>query len=105
MVWPSTTTSPVLVISVVQHAVLSQPPHQHAGAPVDETFRQTLVQRIGKPVLDRAGNALPMIGVAKPVRPVRGEGPGPDVRDPRRKRVDVAVDVIGLCDLAGKPIV
>ena len=38
-----------------QHRVLSQPPHQHAGAAVDEAFGQPLVQRVGQLVLDARG--------------------------------------------------
>ena len=34
-----------------EHRVFSQPPHQHAGAAVDEPFGQPFVQRIGQLVL------------------------------------------------------
>ena len=88
----------------LQHRVLSQPPHQHAGAAIDETFGQPLVQRVGQPVLDRARDALPMLGIGQPIRAVGRKGPGPDMRDAGRERVDVAVDVVRLRDLAGEPI-
>ena len=63
------------------------------------------MQRIGQLVLDRARDALPMLRIGKPVRTVGRKGPGPDMRDPRRQRIDVAVDPIGLRDLAREPIV
>ena len=44
-----------------------------------------------------------MIGVGQPVRPVGDEGPGADLRDPARQRVDIAGDVIGLVDLGAEP--
>ena len=74
-----------------EHRVLAQPPHQHAGAAVDEALGQTLVQRIRQLVLDRAGDALPMLGIGEPVRTVRDKGPGADVGDAVRQRVDVAI--------------
>ena len=80
--------------------VLSQPPHQHAGAAIDETFGETLVQRIRQLVLDAARDRLPMLGIGKPVRTVGHEGPGPDMRDAVRERVDVAVGAIRLRHLA-----
>ena len=60
MTWPSTTTSPVLLISRLQRRVFTQPPHQHAGAAIDETLGEPLVQRVGQLVFDGAGDALPM---------------------------------------------
>ena len=53
-----------------KHRVLSQPPHQHAGAAVHEAFGQALVQRIGQFVLDRAGDTLPVLRVGEPIRAV-----------------------------------
>ena len=44
--------------------------------------------------------ALPMLGIGEPVRTVRHEGPGPDVRDPVRERIDIAIGAVGLRDLA-----
>jgi hypothetical protein len=88
-----------------QHRVLSHPPHQHAGAPVDEAFRQSLVQRIGKPVLNRPGDALPVVGIAKPIRSIGRERPGSDMRNPGRKGIDVAVDMVCRRDLVSKPVV
>ena len=87
-----------------QHRVLSQPPHQHAGAAVHEAFGQTFVQRIGQLVFDGARDALPMLGVGKPVRSVGNESPGPDMRDPVGESVDVAVGPVGLGNLTGEPI-
>ena len=87
-----------------QCRVLAQPPHQHAGAAVDEALGKALMQRIRELVLDAARDGLPMLGIGKPVRTVRHEGPGPDMRDPVRQRVDVAVGPVGLRDLGGKPV-
>ncbi|MBA7474468.1 hypothetical protein ES707_09822 [subsurface metagenome] len=44
-----------------------------------------------------------MLGVGQPVRPVRDEGPGADLRDPSRQRVDIAVDAVGLIHLGRIP--
>ena len=44
-----------------------------------------------------------MLGVGQPVRPVGDEGPGADLRDPARQRVDIAVGAVGLVDLGGVP--
>ena len=87
-----------------EHRVLAQPPHQHAGAAIDEALGQPLVQRVGQLVLDRARDALPVLGIGEPVRTVRRKGPGPDMRDAVRERVDVAVGAVGLRDLAGEPV-
>ena len=46
-----------------------------------------------------------MIGVGQPVRAVGDEGPGADLRDPARQRVDIAGDAVGLVDLGGEPCV
>ena len=82
-----------------QHRVLSQPPHQHAGAAVHEAFGQAFMQRIGQLVLDRAGDALPMLRIGEPIRAVGNESPGPDMRDPVGEGVDVAVGPVGLSHL------
>ena len=87
-----------------QHRVLSQPPHQHAGAAVHEAFGQTFVQRIGQLVFDRAGDALPMLRIGEPIGAVGDESPGPDMRDPVGEGVDVAVGAVGLRHLLGEPI-
>ena len=84
--------------------ILAQPPHQHAGAAVDETFGQPLVQRIGQLVLDAAGDALPVLRIGEPIRPVGDEGPGPDMRDPIGEGIDVAVGPVGLRHLCGEPV-
>ena len=87
-----------------QHRVLAQPPHQHAGAPIDETFGQPLVQRVGEPVLDGARYALPMLGIGQPIRTVGRKRPGADMGDAGGKGVDIAVRPVGLRDLAGEPV-
>ena len=104
MTWPSTMTSPVLLISV--------------SSPVFSRSRRisTLVRRSTKRSVSRSCSAseslsstarviaLPMLGIGEPVRTVGREGPGPDMRDAVRQRVDVAVGVVRLLDLAGEPV-
>src|SRR5262249_24320283 len=86
------------------HRVLARPPHQHAGAPVDETLDETFVQRIGELDLDRAGDPLPVLRVGEPVRTVCRKGPGPDVGDTGRERIDVAVGEVRQRYLAAEPV-
>ena len=62
------------------------------------------MQRVRQFVFDRARDALPVLGVAQPVRTVRRKRPGADVSDAVRERVDVAVGVIRLLDLTREPI-
>ena len=88
----------------LEHRVLAQPPHQHAGAAVDEALGQALVQGVGQLVLDAARDALPMLGIGEPVRTVGREGPGPDMGDAVDERIDVAIGAIRLRDLAGEPV-
>ena len=47
---------------------------------------------------------MPVLGIGEPVRPIGRKRPGPNMGDPRRKRVDVAVGAIRLGDLPGEPI-
>ena len=65
---------------------------------------QTLMQRIREAILDRARDALPMRGIARPALFVRGIGPGADLREAARKRVDVAIDDVQPRDLAREPV-
>ena len=88
----------------LENRILAQSTHQHAGAAVDEPLGEALMQRVRQLVLDRAGNALPVLGIGEPVGAVGGEGPSPDVGNAVRERVDVAVDAVRLLDLAGKPV-
>ena len=87
-----------------QHCVFSKPPHQHAGAAVNETFGQPFVQRIGQLVLNHARDALPMVRIGKPIRAVGNESPSPDMRDPVGEGVDVAVGPVGMSNLTSEPI-
>ena len=61
------------------------------------------MQRIGQFIFDFPRHSLPVIGVGQPVRPVGDEGPGADLRDPARQRVDIAGDAVGLVDLGAEP--
>ncbi len=87
-----------------ERGVLAQPAHQHAGAAVDEALGEPLVQRVGELVLDRARDALPVLGIGEPVGTVGGEGPGADMGDAVRQRIDVAFGMVGVLDLAGEPV-
>ena len=84
--------------------LLLQPAHQHAGAPVDKSLRQALVQRLRQPVLDLAGGLPPGLRIVEPAAPVGHIGPGPDEGQPFRQRVDVAVDPVDPPDLPGDPV-
>ena len=44
-----------------------------------------------------------MLGIGQPIRPIGDKGPGADLRDPARQRVDIAIGAIGLIDLGRKP--
>ena len=83
-----------------ERRVLAQPPHQHAGAAIDEALGQPLVQRIGELVLDAARDACQCSGIGEPVGTVGREGPGPDMRDAVGERIDIAIGAVGLRDLA-----
>jgi hypothetical protein len=88
----------------VQDCGFSKPPHQHAGAAVDETFGQTFMQRIGQFVLNCARDTLPMVRIGKPIRAVGNESPSPDMRYPVGESVDVAVGPVGKSNLTSEPI-
>ncbi len=59
---------------------------------------------VRQPVFDAARDTLPVLGIGEPIRTVGRKGPGPDMGDARRQRIDVAVDAIRQRDLAGEPI-
>ena len=84
--------------------LVAQAAHQHAGPPVDEALRQPLMQRVGQAVLDRPRAALPMLRIVEPVGVMRDEGPGADLRQPVRQRVEIAVAAVGERHLVGEPI-
>jgi hypothetical protein len=89
----------------LEHRLLFQAPHQHAGAAVDEPRRQPLMQRIRKTILYRARAVLPMQRIVQPVRPVGDEGPGADMRDAVGEGVDVALGPVGIGYLPVEPVV
>mgnify|MGYP003351982894 CR=1 FL=1 len=62
------------------------------------------MKRIRQLVLNRTGDALPMLRIGQPIRTVRHECPGPHMSDPVRQRIDVAIGSISLRDLAGEPV-
>ena len=88
-----------------QHRLLSQAPHQDAGAPVDEAAREALVQGVGQSVLYPTRLALPMQRIEQPVGAVRHEGPGAPLGDALGQGVDVAVGAVDHRHVAGEPIV
>ena len=84
-----------------KHRVFSQAPHEHGCPAVYEAFRQPLMQRIRQSVFDLARFFLPVCRIGQPAGPVRDEGPGPDLRDAVRQRVDVALGGVGAAHLFG----
>ena len=104
MAWPSTTTSPVLLISV-SNIVFSR------SRRINTLVRRSTKRSVSRSCSaseslssTRARDALPMLRIGQPVRTVGHEGPGPDMRDPVRERIDVAVGPVGLRHLAGEPV-
>ena len=91
MAWPSTTTSPVLPMSV-SSTVFSR--IRRISTLVRRSTKRSVsrsCKRVGQLVLDRARHALPVLGIGEPVGPVGGKGPGADMGDAVRQRVDVAI--------------
>jgi hypothetical protein len=84
--------------------VLAQSLHQDACAAVDEPLRQTLMQSVGKLILYRTRALLPMRRILEPVRPVRNIGPGSDVSEAGRQRVDVAIRPVDARHLTREPL-
>ncbi len=87
-----------------QTFLLRQAPHQYTGFAVDETFRQLVVKGIRQAVFDFPGAALPIEGGFQPVRAVGNEGPGADVGNALRERIDVAFGVFTIGQLARQPV-
>jgi hypothetical protein len=67
-------------------------------------MRQPLMQRVGQHVLDGPGAVLPMFRIVEPLRAMRDEGPGADLREAIGQRIEIAVGAIGKRHLAGEPI-
>ena len=67
-------------------------------------MRQPLMQRVGQHVLDGPGAVLPMFRIVEPLRAMRDEGPGADLREAIGQRIEIAVGAIGKRNLAGEPI-
>ena len=63
------------------------------------------MQGIRELVLDHARDALPMLRIGKPVRPVGDERPGTNMRNPCREGVDIAFGAVRLLHLPGEPII
>src|SRR5690606_8672506 len=79
-------------------------PHQNAGAAVDETLRQPLMQSIAEPVLDVARLFAPMRWVFKPVLAVGDKGPCADLAHPVGEGIDVAGSMVAEPYLLGNPV-
>ena len=78
--------------------------HQDAGAPVDEPLHQLLMQGVGKPILQRAGAALPFGGALQPVGPVGDVGQGANAREALSQDVDLPARVVQSLELPGDPV-
>ena len=85
--------------------LIAQSSYKQCRASIDKPLRQTLVQHIGQPVLDRARALLPVLGALNPVRAVRNVGPCPYVRDACHQRVDVAIEAFQSLDVTVDPVV
>src|SRR5579885_1055763 len=81
-------------------AVAGEVPRQHRRAAVDEALRQAVVERVGEAVLDGARPLLPARGIGEPVAAMGDVGPGADMGDARRQRVEIAVAAVEPLDLA-----
>ena len=96
---------PAVRTDLRRHLLLvAQPAHQHAGPTVNEALREPLVQSVRQLVLHGTGDVLPVLGIGKPIRTIGREGPGADMGDAVRQRVDVAIGAIRLLDLEGEPV-
>lgn len=63
---------------------------EDAGTAINEALGQPLVQRIAEAILNVPRLVAPMPWIFKPIPTVSDEGPGPDLADAVRQRVDVA---------------
>jgi hypothetical protein len=84
--------------------LIAQAPHEYTGAPVDETLCQAFMKGVGQRVLDRAGAILPMLGILEPLGAMGHVGPGANLGEPVRQRVEIPVGAVGLRHLVGKPV-
>jgi len=86
------------------HTFVFQVAEQHAGAPVDESLGETLMEGITQAIFNLTGLFAPIVWVCKPVFAVGDEGPGPDLLDPVTERFDVTFGIVAKADLLGNPI-
>ena len=77
---------------------------EDAGAAIDKTLGQLLVQGIAEAVLDIPGLFAPMRRIFKPIPTVSNEGPGADLADAVRQRVDIARCIVAEAHLLGNPV-
>ena len=75
-----------------------------ARAPVDEPLHQRLVQRVGEPILQGPGPALPRLRIGEPVGAIGDIGQRAHPREARRQRVDVAFEPVEARELGLHPI-
>ena len=88
----------------LQHRILPQTTHQHTRAPIHEPAGEPLVQSVRQLVLYKTRHPLPMLGIGQPVGTVGDEGPGPDLADAGRQRVDLAVGPVERRQLGAIPV-
>ncbi len=69
---------------------------QMRSAAVNKTFRQTLMQTVGKPVFDGSGPILPLRRVVCPVRTMCDIGPCPDIGKTGHQRINIPVQPVKL---------
>ena len=84
--------------------LLLQPAKEDARPPVDKSLRQCRMQGIRQAVFYSARFLAPMGFVFDPVFPLGDVGPGADIGEAARQRVDVAVGLVDPLDRGGKPV-
>jgi hypothetical protein len=82
-----------------------QMPDEKRRPAVDETLRQSPMQRIRQAILDCPRDFLPVPRIARPVRAVRDIGPGSNLRQPAREGVHVTINIVQTSYMSRHPIV
>ena len=84
--------------------LIAQSSYKQGRTSIDKPLRQTLVQGVGKSVLDGARTLLPVACALNPVGTVRNIGPRPDVGDTRHQCIDVTVEMFQPLHVAVDPV-
>ncbi len=84
--------------------LLFQPAKQNRCPPINKSFRERVVKRVRQAVFYSARRLAPMAFVLEPALALRDIGPGADIGQTLRQRVDVAVGAVNAVDLARQPV-